>query len=134
MYFACVQEQAEKKGYFSWEQLAESSFRADVASKHQLGPPANKKKRKDDATDPIAAYRPTPVVRSESHPATEKDAFSQGRQQPFPLAHDQKNSIISHADMLAVISQPGFVGASMSEATAADPIAKHFARWKLAGR
>lgn len=104
-----------------------------MAAKHQLGPPANKKKRKDDASDPIAAYRPTPTVRADP-PSAELDAFTLGKQQASPLPHDPKQSIISYADMLAVIRQPGFAGVNMSEVTAADPIAKHYARWKFAGK
>jgi hypothetical protein len=135
---------------FTWDQLADSLFRADVAAKYQLGSATNRRKGraapgKEDGSTPSTG---TVIAHSSQHPITSfkstSSSFSSTLPMPFdvdsrwkmqacPVKAESRSAFpIGYEDVLSVIVKTHASSLnSCGERSLNEPLGRTLAKWKL---
>eukprot|EP00981_Chlorochromonas_danica_P007691 scaffold1869_cov163-Ochromonas_danica.AAC.3 len=130
---------AEKKGLLSWEQWVDVAQRAEIATRCQLGPGVNKRRRpgKEDgghgANHSASALSSSSLADSRRVDGSSTEPESRFQLQKCPLKIENRSNVVSYDDVIAAISRyhASNNGGASSDKSLAEPLGRSIARWKL---
>lgn len=131
---------AEKKGLLSWEQWVDVAQRAEIATRCQLGPGLNKRRRpagKEDgghgANLSASTLSSSSLGDSRRVDGSSTEPESRFQLQKCPLKIENRSNVVNYDDVITAIGRyhGSNNGGISGDKSLAEPLGRSIARWKL---